>query len=154
TDSFRDYGRLLTTSPIYAGALKYRHDADAFIKAIAPHYATDPNYAGKVIATMKAHNLYALDKGKVSTPPTGYVYSLTHTGPGTRAVHGWAADPDHKTTAIQVRVKVNNRTKIVRANLNQPDVAHNKPGYGPHHGFNFSFGVPSTPTRSTTEIDA
>jgi flagellar protein FlgJ len=154
TDSFRDYGRLLTTSPVYAGALKSRHDADAYIKAIAPHYATDPNYASKVIATMKAHNLYALDKGKTSTPPTGSVYSLTHSGPGEWSVHGWAADPDHKTTAIQVRVLVNNRTKIVRANLNQPDVAQHKPGYGPNHGFNFTFGVPSTPERSHAEIDA
>jgi surface antigen len=89
-----------------------------------------------------------------STPPTGSVYSLTHSGPGEWSVHGWAADPDHKTTAIQVRVLVNNRTKIVRANLNQPDVAQHKPGYGPNHGFNFTFGVPSTPERSHAEIDA
>jgi hypothetical protein len=89
-----------------------------------------------------------------STPPTGSIYSLTHSGPGVWQVHGWAADPDHKTTAIQVRVKVNNRTKIVRANNNQPDVAKHKPGYGPDHGFNFSFGVPSSPIRSHAEIDA
>jgi len=89
-----------------------------------------------------------------STPPTGSIYSLTHTGPGVWQVHGWAADPDHKKTAIQVRVKVNNRTKIVRANNNQPDVAKHKPGYGPNHGFNFAFGVPSSPIRSHAEIDA
>src|SRR5882757_9413430 len=95
TDSFRDYGRLLTTGKPYKGALKYRHNADAFIKAIAPHYATNPNYASTIITIMKAHNLYALDKAPVkrSTPPTGSIYSLTHTGPGVWQVHGWAADP-------------------------------------------------------------
>jgi flagellum-specific peptidoglycan hydrolase FlgJ len=62
TDSFRDYGRLLTTSSRYAVALPYRHDPDEFIRRVAgAGYATDPNYAGKVITIMRTHNLYQLD---------------------------------------------------------------------------------------------
>ncbi len=61
TDSFRDYGRLLTTSANYAHALPYRNDPDEFIRRVAQKYATDPNYAGKVITVMRTHNLYALD---------------------------------------------------------------------------------------------
>jgi flagellum-specific peptidoglycan hydrolase FlgJ len=56
-DSFRDYGRLLTTSSNYAAALPVRTDPDAFIRAVAKKYATDPEYANKVIRLM---NLYAL----------------------------------------------------------------------------------------------
>jgi len=59
TDSFRDYGRLLTTSSRYAVALPFRNDPDEFIRRVAgAGYATDPNYAGKVITIMRTHNLY------------------------------------------------------------------------------------------------
>ncbi|MGW5716798.1 glucosaminidase domain-containing protein [Amycolatopsis sp. NPDC003865] len=61
TDSFRDYGRLLTTFSVYADALPYRHDPDAFIQHVAVHYATDPDYATKVIGTMQANDLYRFD---------------------------------------------------------------------------------------------
>jgi flagellum-specific peptidoglycan hydrolase FlgJ len=62
TDSFRDYGRLLTTSSRYTPALAYRHDPDEFIRRVAAAgYATDPNYPGKVITIMRDHNLYQLD---------------------------------------------------------------------------------------------
>ena len=75
TDSFRDYGRLLTTSSRYAVALPYRNDPDEFIRRVAgAGYATDPNYAGKVITIMRTHNLYQLDS--MSAPdadPSGAV---------------------------------------------------------------------------------
>jgi flagellar protein FlgJ len=61
TDSYRDYGRLLTTSSAYASALPFRHNPDAFIEHVAPHYATDPDYADKVKSIMSAHNLYQYD---------------------------------------------------------------------------------------------
>ncbi|HEX6342088.1 glucosaminidase domain-containing protein [Umezawaea sp.] len=60
-DSFRDYGRLLTTSANYAGALPFRHDPNRFITEVAKKYATDPNYASKVISLMNNHNLYQYD---------------------------------------------------------------------------------------------
>jgi mannosyl-glycoprotein endo-beta-N-acetylglucosaminidase len=62
TASFRDYARVLTTNSVYAPALKFRHDPVKFIEAIAPHYATDPDYASKVEATMSAHDLTRYDK--------------------------------------------------------------------------------------------
>ena len=61
TDSFRDYGRLITTSKYYAHALPFAEDADAFITEVAKRYATDPKYAGKVIRLMVEHDLYRLD---------------------------------------------------------------------------------------------
>ncbi|MDQ3578991.1 MAG: glucosaminidase domain-containing protein [Actinomycetota bacterium] len=60
-DSFRDYGRLLTTSAHYAAALPLAGDPDAFITEVGKKYATDPNYATKVINLMRTHDLYRLD---------------------------------------------------------------------------------------------
>ncbi|MFI5933728.1 glucosaminidase domain-containing protein [Actinoplanes sp. NPDC051494] len=68
TDSFRDYGRLLTTSSAYASALPFRHDPDAFIEHVAELYATDPDYADKVESIMSAHDLYQYDN---MPAPTG-----------------------------------------------------------------------------------
>jgi flagellum-specific peptidoglycan hydrolase FlgJ len=60
-DSFRDYGRLISTSPHYAHALPFAGEAKAFISEVATSYATDPAYAGKVIRLMDQHDLYRLD---------------------------------------------------------------------------------------------
>ena len=60
-DSFRDYGRLLTTSPNYAAALPVRSDPDAFVRAVARKYATDPEYANKVIRLMDLYDLRRFD---------------------------------------------------------------------------------------------
>ncbi|UOZ08318.1 glucosaminidase domain-containing protein [Amycolatopsis sp. WQ 127309] len=62
-NSFRDYGRLLTTNSVYAGALPYRHDPDAFIRAVGPHYATDPSYVNKVLTLINDFNLRRFDSG-------------------------------------------------------------------------------------------
>jgi flagellum-specific peptidoglycan hydrolase FlgJ len=62
TDSFRDYATLLTRSGLYDSALPHRHEPDAFIRAVAAAgYATDPNYANKVINLMTTWNLYRFD---------------------------------------------------------------------------------------------
>ena len=61
-DSFRDYGRLLTTSPNYTAALPVRKDPDAFIRAVARKYATDPEYANKVIRLMDRYDLRRFDR--------------------------------------------------------------------------------------------
>jgi flagellum-specific peptidoglycan hydrolase FlgJ len=60
-DSFRDYGRLLTTSANYAAALPVRDDPDAFVRAVARKYATDPEYANKVIRLMDLYDLRRFD---------------------------------------------------------------------------------------------
>jgi flagellar protein FlgJ len=62
TDSFRDYGRHLTTSPYYAAALAFADDPDAFITEVGKRYATDPEYAPKVIRLMVKYNLYRFDR--------------------------------------------------------------------------------------------
>src|SRR5689334_18412421 len=38
TDSFRDYGRLLRSNPVYASAFQYTADPDQFAREIATHY--------------------------------------------------------------------------------------------------------------------
>lgn len=71
-DSLRDYARLLTTSDRYAPAFQYTNDPDEFIRQIhRGGYATDPDYANKVISIMRAHNLYRFNSG--SPPPVAPV---------------------------------------------------------------------------------
>ncbi|WP_447001698.1 glucosaminidase domain-containing protein [Saccharothrix isguenensis] len=75
TDSFRDYGRVLTTSSYYAHALPYRDNPREFIHRVAERYATDPNYATKIIAMMDANNLYRFDVGG---DPVRQAYPMYH----------------------------------------------------------------------------
>ncbi|PPK61711.1 glucosaminidase domain-containing protein [Actinokineospora auranticolor] len=60
--SFRDYGRVLSTSANYAEARPLAGDPRAFVTAVARKYATDPNYAAKVIRIMDENDLYRLDR--------------------------------------------------------------------------------------------
>ncbi|SEH04151.1 Flagellum-specific peptidoglycan hydrolase FlgJ, partial [Nonomuraea solani] len=57
-DSFRDYGRLLSTNAVYAPAFQHLNDPDEFARKIGARYATDPAYADKVITLMRNWNLY------------------------------------------------------------------------------------------------
>jgi len=63
TDSFRDYGRLLRSNSVYAPAFQYTDNPDQFAREIARHYATDPDYATKVIGLMQNWNLYRFNTG-------------------------------------------------------------------------------------------
>ena len=50
-ESFADYARLVSENPRYRQAVRCADDPRAYIKALAAAgYATDPNYAGKVLA--------------------------------------------------------------------------------------------------------
>ncbi len=60
--SFRDYGRVLSTSANYAAARPLAGDPNAFIAEVAKKYATDPQYADKVIHIMQENDLYRLDR--------------------------------------------------------------------------------------------
>src|SRR3954468_2048675 len=61
-DSFRDHGLFLRSNSRYQPAFRVAHDANAFARALqAAGYATDPEYANKLIATMRANNLYRFD---------------------------------------------------------------------------------------------
>ncbi|MBM7771158.1 flagellar protein FlgJ [Actinokineospora baliensis] len=59
--SFRDYGRVLSTSKNYAAARPLAHDPNAFVTEVARKYATNPTYAAKVIRIMQENDLYKLD---------------------------------------------------------------------------------------------
>jgi flagellar rod assembly protein/muramidase FlgJ len=59
--SIEDHATFLTTNPRYAPAFAYASGA-LFAQAIAAAgYATDPNYAAKIISIIKTHDLSALD---------------------------------------------------------------------------------------------
>ena len=60
--SFIDHGKFLVQNPRYSHAIanyQKTHDADGFARDIQKAgYATDPDYASKLIKMMKGHNLY------------------------------------------------------------------------------------------------
>jgi flagellum-specific peptidoglycan hydrolase FlgJ len=60
--SIDDHGRFFTSNRRYAEALSVANDAQAFARAIQDAgYATDPNYANKLIGLMDKYNLYRFD---------------------------------------------------------------------------------------------
>jgi flagellum-specific peptidoglycan hydrolase FlgJ len=57
-ESFQDHSRLLQTSR-YANCMRYRNDPDQFARELQrAGYATDPQYASKLISIMRSNNLY------------------------------------------------------------------------------------------------
>ena len=60
-ESFEDHTRLLTKSRYYRGALKYVGDPRRFIREVARHYATDPDYADKIWSIVTRYNLTRFD---------------------------------------------------------------------------------------------
>ncbi len=60
-ESFDDHAKLLTNSR-YGYALKYNKDPNRYAQEIhKAGYATDPNYASKLISIMKSNNFYKWD---------------------------------------------------------------------------------------------
>ncbi len=61
TACFAAHGRLLQCGSYAAAWQKYQanHDLDAYIRAIAEHYATDPGYAPKIIQLAHGPHVYA-----------------------------------------------------------------------------------------------
>jgi len=61
-ESFLDHGMFFLQNSRYHGAFKYSEDARRFAKAIAEAgYATDPEYAAKLIHIMDQYDLYQYD---------------------------------------------------------------------------------------------
>lgn len=63
-DAVKDWCVLMTEGPLYAEALAEWHrtwDIGAFTEAMAAVYATDPDYAHKVMATVRANDLERYD---------------------------------------------------------------------------------------------
>ncbi len=59
---FSDRDRLIARLAVYQEARERAGDPEAFIRALARHWATDPKYAEKLLATYRAHGLDALDR--------------------------------------------------------------------------------------------
>src|SRR3954466_1743567 len=68
-DSMRDHGQFLRANSRYAPAFAFSRDPNRFAHAIAKAgYATDPAYADKLIAIMRANDLYRFDNGSSPAP--------------------------------------------------------------------------------------
>ena len=63
-EAIRDWCILITEEPAYADALaewRSRWVVEDFVYVLAPVYATDPNYADKIVATIEANDLFRFD---------------------------------------------------------------------------------------------
>ena len=58
---FADRDRLITRLSVYADARAVAGDPEAFIRALARHWATDPKYADKVLAIYRANRFDIID---------------------------------------------------------------------------------------------
>ena len=68
-DSFLDHGLFLTSRPRYAAAFEPGIGADEFARRIhAAGYATDPNYANKLISLMTQYQLRQYDTTEAAMP--------------------------------------------------------------------------------------
>ncbi|HSE49746.1 MAG TPA: glucosaminidase domain-containing protein [Terriglobales bacterium] len=61
-DCFHDRDAILARVPLYAEARAASADPEAFTRALAKRWATDPQYADKVLAIYRTHRLDALDR--------------------------------------------------------------------------------------------
>lgn len=59
--AFAAHGRLLATGSAYAAARAARYDGRSFARALQGRYATDPDYAAKLLALIDAHDLCRFD---------------------------------------------------------------------------------------------
>jgi flagellum-specific peptidoglycan hydrolase FlgJ len=59
---FADRDQLILKLPVYAEARGCVTDPEAFIRAIAKHWATDPRYADKLLTIYRANHLENLDR--------------------------------------------------------------------------------------------
>lgn len=60
-EAIADWCVLITEEPVYASCLDYRRDVESFVRTLGPVYATDPDYAEKVLVTIHANDLTSLD---------------------------------------------------------------------------------------------
>lgn len=60
-DCFRDRDAILTRVALYAEARAAAREPQAFARALARHWATDPEYAEKLLVLYHANGLFRLD---------------------------------------------------------------------------------------------
>jgi flagellum-specific peptidoglycan hydrolase FlgJ len=53
---------IILTASCYANAREHASDPEAFIAALAEHWATDPDYTAKLLCIYRAHHFDQLDK--------------------------------------------------------------------------------------------
>ncbi len=61
-----DRDRIILTVPCYAAARACAAAPEAFIRALAQHWATDPAYAEKLLRVYRDHDLAACDHNSIS----------------------------------------------------------------------------------------
>ncbi|WP_354699423.1 endolysin [Paraconexibacter sp. AEG42_29] len=67
--SIEDHGARLVANDVYKGAFAYTEKPEQFARVIARYYATDPEYANKVVSLMRSEKLTRYDvKGKKVAP--------------------------------------------------------------------------------------
>ncbi len=95
TNSMLDYGRLLTSASRYSAAFSYTKYPDQFVTEIRKGgYATDPNYATKVINIMASYNLYQYN---VNGGKAGYPWKTAQTSKTYPTIAIGASGPTVKT---------------------------------------------------------
>lgn len=63
-EAIRDWCILMTEEPAYSDVIYTWHETwsvEDFVSVMAPIYATDPDYAHKIMSTIEANNLYRFD---------------------------------------------------------------------------------------------
>lgn len=61
-EAITDYCILLTEEPCYLPALAFRHNVEEYVRAFTPFYATDSQYADKILTTIRANELTQYDE--------------------------------------------------------------------------------------------
>ena len=67
-ECFADRDHMITSLPAYQEARAAAADPEAFARALARHWATDPGYAEKVLTVYRVHGLDRLDLRPTETP--------------------------------------------------------------------------------------
>jgi hypothetical protein len=67
--AFDCHARLLATAPVYHAAFAALPDTRQFVALMAPHYATAPDYAAKILAVIDSAGLERYDQPAGSAPP-------------------------------------------------------------------------------------
>jgi len=57
SEAVEDWCILITEEPVYRACLEYRTEVEEFVRILGPIYATDPEYAVKVLLTIAANHL-------------------------------------------------------------------------------------------------
>ena len=70
-ECFADRDCMIASLAVYREAREASGDPEAFIRALAQHWATDPDYADKVLYVYRAHGLAELDKSTTQTTKSG-----------------------------------------------------------------------------------